>query len=164
VKGEHAIGLFASKDIPAYSELFYDYNFEWYTGANRQRCYCHSANCRTYIEGKKSESKDKNKNGPGSNEEDSNSSTDEGPISSERSKRKSARAKKVSEESYPSILVADICQVNPDGDIPSDSVAAEVKIRPQSSYQVLMAQQSGTHLQGTIENTVVAEQEANPMV
>lgn len=47
VQGEVAIGLFASKDIPAGNELTYDYNFQNF--GKRQICLCGSDNCRGYI-------------------------------------------------------------------------------------------------------------------
>ncbi|KAL0033139.1 hypothetical protein WJX79_005261 [Trebouxia sp. C0005] len=51
VHGELAIGLFATKDIPANTELTFDYNFERY-GDKPLKCLCGSAKCRGFIGGK----------------------------------------------------------------------------------------------------------------
>ncbi|DBB04664.1 hypothetical protein WJX77_006462 [Trebouxia sp. C0004] len=51
VHGELAIGLFATKDIPADTELTFDYNFERY-GDKPLKCLCGSAKCRGFIGGK----------------------------------------------------------------------------------------------------------------
>lgn len=53
-KGESHFGVFASQDIPAKSELFYDYNFSTFNGSveSQQICYCGSKSCRGTI-GKK---------------------------------------------------------------------------------------------------------------
>ncbi len=48
VGGEIAIGLIASRDIPAGAELTYDYNFQNF-GAHKQICRCGADNCRGYI-------------------------------------------------------------------------------------------------------------------
>ncbi|CAK0751346.1 hypothetical protein CVIRNUC_002061 [Coccomyxa viridis] len=50
VRGELAIGLFASEDIPAGVELTFDYNFERY-GDKPMRCLCGAKSCRGYIGG-----------------------------------------------------------------------------------------------------------------
>ncbi|KAI7861975.1 hypothetical protein BDF14DRAFT_1999502 [Spinellus fusiger] len=53
LKGELAVGVFASRDISANSELFYDYNFSVFGNPDSQQlCYCGSDNCRGSI-GKK---------------------------------------------------------------------------------------------------------------
>lgn len=49
IDGEYAIGLFASRDIPAFEELVYDYNFEWYNAEQQQECFCGSSKCRGFI-------------------------------------------------------------------------------------------------------------------
>ncbi|KAF7728566.1 Histone-Lysine N-Methyltransferase ash1l [Apophysomyces ossiformis] len=56
LRGELHVGVFASKDIPANSELFYDYNFSVFGNTeSQQRCYCGSSNCRGTI-GRKTKS------------------------------------------------------------------------------------------------------------
>jgi SET domain-containing protein len=45
--------VFASKDIPAYSELSYDYNFSTFNVENEQMCHCGSESCRGTIGKKK---------------------------------------------------------------------------------------------------------------
>lgn len=52
VKGELSIGLFATKDISAGSELSFDYNFERY-GDKPVKCLCGSLNCRGLIGGER---------------------------------------------------------------------------------------------------------------
>ncbi|KAI9485998.1 MAG: hypothetical protein EXX96DRAFT_27658 [Benjaminiella poitrasii] len=54
LRGESHFGVFASKDIKANSELFYDYNFSTFNGSvkSQQPCYCESKSCRGTI-GKK---------------------------------------------------------------------------------------------------------------
>ncbi|KAJ3323641.1 Histone-Lysine N-Methyltransferase ash1l [Blyttiomyces sp. JEL0837] len=47
VDGEFRVGLFASKPIPAGTELTYDYRFEAF--GPMQRCLCGSENCRGFI-------------------------------------------------------------------------------------------------------------------
>ncbi|KAG0237479.1 Histone-Lysine N-Methyltransferase ash1l [Actinomortierella wolfii] len=49
LNGEMSIGIFASQDIPAMTEITYDYNFSSFSGAHLQECRCGSANCRGYI-------------------------------------------------------------------------------------------------------------------
>ena len=46
VDGEICVGLFASRDIKARTELTYDYNFHNFSENKKQRCDCGSANCR----------------------------------------------------------------------------------------------------------------------
>ncbi|KAI8342674.1 hypothetical protein BC941DRAFT_466341 [Chlamydoabsidia padenii] len=49
-RGEYHLGVFASQDIPAGSELFYDYNFSLFdTEAIGQECRCGSTNCRGFL-------------------------------------------------------------------------------------------------------------------
>lgn len=50
VKGELAIGFFATKDVPADSELTFDYNFERY-GDKPTKCHCGAPTCRGFIGG-----------------------------------------------------------------------------------------------------------------
>lgn len=52
VDGVPRIGLFAINSIPAGTELTYDYNFDWFEGAQMQICLCGEPNCRGFI-GKK---------------------------------------------------------------------------------------------------------------
>ncbi|KAG1048707.1 hypothetical protein G6F43_008924 [Rhizopus delemar] len=52
-RGEAHFGVFASKDIPAYSELSYDYNFSTFNVENEQMCHCGSESCRGTIGKKK---------------------------------------------------------------------------------------------------------------
>jgi hypothetical protein len=47
VNGEFRVGLFALRDIPAGTELTYDYRFEAF--GPMQRCMCGSVNCRGFI-------------------------------------------------------------------------------------------------------------------
>ncbi|KAI8099537.1 uncharacterized protein BX664DRAFT_363434 [Halteromyces radiatus] len=57
-RGEYHLGVFASKNIPANSELFYDYNFSLFdTEAIGQECHCGSANCRGFLGKRSSNSK-----------------------------------------------------------------------------------------------------------
>lgn len=49
VNGIPRIGLFATDSIPAGSELTYDYNFDWFEGAEMQVCLCGESNCRGFI-------------------------------------------------------------------------------------------------------------------
>ncbi|OVA01074.1 SET domain [Macleaya cordata] len=48
VLGEIRVGIFAKQDIPAGTELAYDYNFEWYGGA-KVRCLCGAACCSGFL-------------------------------------------------------------------------------------------------------------------
>lgn len=48
VLGEIRVGIFAKQDIPAGTELAYDYNFEWYGGA-KVRCLCGAATCSGFL-------------------------------------------------------------------------------------------------------------------
>jgi hypothetical protein len=52
VDGVPRIGLFSINSIPAGTELTYDYNFDWFEGAQMQICLCGEPNCRGFI-GKK---------------------------------------------------------------------------------------------------------------
>lgn len=58
VEGEICVGLFASKDIRAGSELTYDYNFHTF-GDQKQECLCGSVKCRGWV-GKTTESRSNN--------------------------------------------------------------------------------------------------------
>ncbi|CAG8528696.1 4325_t:CDS:2 [Diversispora eburnea] len=51
--GELFIGVFASYNIPAMTELTYDYNFSTFGGAEGQECLCGASNCRGILGGKK---------------------------------------------------------------------------------------------------------------
>ncbi|KAI8137962.1 hypothetical protein BJV82DRAFT_524413 [Fennellomyces sp. T-0311] len=58
LKGELFVGVFASKDITAGEELFYDYNFSTFGGSgDDQPCHCESRKCRGRI-GKKPNRRD----------------------------------------------------------------------------------------------------------
>ncbi|XP_020112065.1 histone-lysine N-methyltransferase ASHH1 isoform X1 [Ananas comosus] len=48
VLGEVRVGIFAKQDIPAGTELAYDYNFEWYGGA-KVRCLCRATSCSGFL-------------------------------------------------------------------------------------------------------------------
>ncbi|XP_073280851.1 histone-lysine N-methyltransferase ASHH1 [Primulina huaijiensis] len=48
VLGMTRVGIFAKKDISVGTELAYDYNFEWYGGANI-RCLCGASNCSLFL-------------------------------------------------------------------------------------------------------------------
>lgn len=48
VLGEIRVGIFAKQDITIETELAYDYNFEWYGGAN-VRCLCGAPNCSKFL-------------------------------------------------------------------------------------------------------------------
>ncbi|WOG82037.1 hypothetical protein DCAR_0101196 [Daucus carota subsp. sativus] len=48
VFGETRVGIFAKQDIAVGTELAYDYNFEWYGGAN-VRCLCGAPNCSIFL-------------------------------------------------------------------------------------------------------------------
>ncbi|XP_057490388.1 histone-lysine N-methyltransferase ASHH1-like isoform X1 [Actinidia eriantha] len=48
VLGEVRVGIFAKQDIYAGTELAYEYNFEWYGGAN-VRCLCGAPNCSKFL-------------------------------------------------------------------------------------------------------------------
>ncbi|CAL9179297.1 unnamed protein product [Musa hybrid cultivar] len=48
VLGEVRVGIFAKQEIPAGTELAYDYNFEWYGGA-KVRCLCGAACCSGFL-------------------------------------------------------------------------------------------------------------------
>lgn len=48
VLGETRVGIFAKQDISVGTELAYDYNFEWYGGAN-VRCLCGAPNCSIFL-------------------------------------------------------------------------------------------------------------------
>lgn len=48
VFGETRVGIFAKQDITVGTELAYDYNFEWYGGAN-VRCLCGAPNCSIFL-------------------------------------------------------------------------------------------------------------------
>jgi hypothetical protein len=45
-QGELFVGVFASKNIAARTELTYDYNFSKFGGAEEQLCYCGTPTCR----------------------------------------------------------------------------------------------------------------------
>ena len=68
VNGELCIGLFSLQDIPAGTELTFDYNFERY-GDKPMRCFCGTKNCRGFIGGK----------GDGQEEEDTDWMEEEEP-------------------------------------------------------------------------------------
>lgn len=48
VLGEVRVGIFAKQEIPAGTELAYDYNFEWYGGA-KVRCLCGATCCSGFL-------------------------------------------------------------------------------------------------------------------
>jgi len=48
ILGEIRVGIFAKQDIYVGTELAYDYNFEWYGGAN-VRCLCGAPNCSKFL-------------------------------------------------------------------------------------------------------------------
>ncbi|WOL02330.1 histone-lysine N-methyltransferase ASHH1 isoform X1 [Canna indica] len=48
VLGEVRVGIFAKQDIPAGTELAYDYNFEWFGGA-KVRCLCGASCCSGFL-------------------------------------------------------------------------------------------------------------------
>ncbi|KAK8946591.1 Histone-lysine N-methyltransferase ASHH1 [Platanthera zijinensis] len=48
VLGEISVGIFAKQDIPAGTELSYDYNFEWY-GGTKVRCLCGASCCSGFL-------------------------------------------------------------------------------------------------------------------
>ncbi|KXS19061.1 histone-lysine N-methyltransferase ash1, partial [Gonapodya prolifera JEL478] len=48
IGGEYAVGLFASEDIPARTELTYDYRYE-NVGQEMQKCLCGASKCRGFI-------------------------------------------------------------------------------------------------------------------
>ncbi|KAF9959772.1 Histone-Lysine N-Methyltransferase ash1l [Mortierella alpina] len=58
LNGEMSIGIFASQDIPAGTEISYDYNFSSFRGAQKQRCRCGATNCRGYIGERSSKNKE----------------------------------------------------------------------------------------------------------
>ncbi|ODQ64933.1 SET domain-containing protein, partial [Nadsonia fulvescens var. elongata DSM 6958] len=64
VSGVPRIGLFASENIPAGTEITYDYNFSWFDEDSAQECTCGSKNCRGFINGRfrKSRSSSSNTN------------------------------------------------------------------------------------------------------
>ncbi|ORZ26571.1 hypothetical protein BCR41DRAFT_300963, partial [Lobosporangium transversale] len=66
LNGEMSIGIFASQDIPAGTEISYDYNFSSFSGAQKQKCRCGAPNCRGYIGERISKSKDLPATGSGS--------------------------------------------------------------------------------------------------
>ncbi|XP_028967625.1 histone-lysine N-methyltransferase ASH1L [Galendromus occidentalis] len=53
VNGVYRIALFSLKDIPAMTELSYDYNFENFNNDRQQLCRCGSQNCRGFIGARK---------------------------------------------------------------------------------------------------------------
>lgn len=59
VNGVYRIALFSLKDIPAMTELSYDYNFENFNNDRQQTCRCGSANCRGFIGARKKAPADK---------------------------------------------------------------------------------------------------------
>jgi len=48
VESELRVGIFALRDIPAKTELTFDYQFERF-GPKKQKCFCGEANCRGYL-------------------------------------------------------------------------------------------------------------------
>ncbi|KAF9570395.1 Histone-Lysine N-Methyltransferase ash1l [Mortierella alpina] len=58
LNGEMSIGIFASQDIPAGTEISYDYNFSSFRGAQKQKCRCGAINCRGYIGERSSKNKE----------------------------------------------------------------------------------------------------------
>ncbi|KAG5544386.1 hypothetical protein RHGRI_016964 [Rhododendron griersonianum] len=48
ILGEIRVGIFAKQDIYVGTELAYDYNFEWYGGAN-VRCLCGAPKCSKFL-------------------------------------------------------------------------------------------------------------------
>ncbi|KAL6962527.1 hypothetical protein U1Q18_037485 [Sarracenia purpurea var. burkii] len=48
ILGEIRVGIFAMQDIYVGTELAYDYNFEWFGGAN-VRCLCGAPNCSKFL-------------------------------------------------------------------------------------------------------------------
>ncbi|KAI8351545.1 hypothetical protein BD560DRAFT_409274 [Blakeslea trispora] len=61
LRGESHFGVFASRDIKAHSELFYDYNFSTFNDSveSQQPCYCGTDKCRGTIGRKASSSNNK---------------------------------------------------------------------------------------------------------
>ncbi|CAJ0827359.1 15071_t:CDS:2 [Entrophospora sp. SA101] len=55
--GELFVGVFASVNVPAGTELTYDYNFSTFAGAEALQCHCGSSNCRGILGSKKSQNK-----------------------------------------------------------------------------------------------------------
>nr|CAG8497088.1 4354_t:CDS:10 [Entrophospora candida] len=55
--GELFVGVFASANVPAGTELTYDYNFSTFAGAEALQCHCGSSNCRGILGSKKSQNK-----------------------------------------------------------------------------------------------------------
>ncbi|KAH8551044.1 hypothetical protein BGW37DRAFT_426470 [Umbelopsis sp. PMI_123] len=49
IGGEVCVGVFATQDIPADSELFYDYNYTLIGSGVSQKCRCGSTKCRGYM-------------------------------------------------------------------------------------------------------------------
>ncbi|KAI8577972.1 hypothetical protein K450DRAFT_249280 [Umbelopsis ramanniana AG] len=49
IGGEVCVGIFASQDISAGSELFYDYNYTLIGSGVSQKCRCESTKCRGYM-------------------------------------------------------------------------------------------------------------------
>ncbi|KAG9326780.1 hypothetical protein KVV02_008670 [Mortierella alpina] len=58
LNGEMSIGIFASQDVPAGTEISYDYNFSSFRGAQKQKCRCGAINCRGYIGERSSKNKE----------------------------------------------------------------------------------------------------------
>lgn len=48
VRGESCVGLFALRDVPAFTELCYDYKFSSHQNS-KQPCYCGASNCRGFL-------------------------------------------------------------------------------------------------------------------
>ncbi|ORZ03451.1 hypothetical protein BCR43DRAFT_483390 [Syncephalastrum racemosum] len=61
VNGEPRVGVFASKFIPAKSELFYDYNFSTF-GDIHQQCNCGADKCRGFIGKRPAEARKSSRN------------------------------------------------------------------------------------------------------
>ena len=49
VGGEYCIGLFAEEDIPAGTELTYDYRFQPLMPGSMKECLCGSTKCRGFL-------------------------------------------------------------------------------------------------------------------
>ncbi len=62
VNGEPRIGLFAGLNgVSLGEEITYDYNFDWFEGADPQPCFCGATNCRGTIGKRSSYSKEQSK-------------------------------------------------------------------------------------------------------
>lgn len=129
VNGIPRIGLFASDSIPAGTELTYDYNFDWFEGAEMQVCLCGEPNCRGFI-GRKSQRPDSQRVSP--------KAATKATVEASRAKSSSGTGKKLLKKSILGVntkLLKISKRGSPRGSRPIDNLIKEPSSRRGSSIR-----------------------------